>query len=64
MNYIREFWCQISESQQLSEDFIREFQNKVDWKQISKYQKLNEDIIREFKDKLDWDELLHNKNHL
>ena len=38
--------------QRLSEDFIREFQDKVEWNNISAYQKLSEDFIREFKDKL------------
>ena len=45
-------WKCISEKQNLSEDFIREFQDKVDWKYISKYQKLSEDFIREFQDKM------------
>ena len=38
----------------LSEDFIREFKDKVDWEHISYYQKLSEDFIREFKDRVDW----------
>ena len=37
-----------------SEDFIREFKNKVDWCYISIYQKLSEDFIREFQNKVDW----------
>ena len=41
----------------LSEDFIREFQDKVDWDCISKYQNLSEDFIREFQDKVDWQEI-------
>ena len=45
----------------LSEDFIREFQNKIEetrsWDRISGYQKLSEDFIREFKDKLSWDRI-------
>ena len=36
----------------LSEDFIREFQDKVWWNYISEFQKLSEDFIREFKEKL------------
>jgi hypothetical protein len=40
--------------QDLSEDFIREFQDKVHWFCISEYQKLSEDFIKEFKDKVDW----------
>ena len=38
----------------LSEEFIRENQNKIDWDYISCYQKLSEDFIREFQDKVDW----------
>ena len=38
----------------LSEDFIREFKDKVNWKYISEYQKLSEKFIREFKWKVDW----------
>ena len=38
----------------LSEDFIREFKDKVDWSAICRYQKLSEDFIREFKDKVHW----------
>ena len=37
-----------------SEDFIREFQDKVYWHWISKYQKLSESFIREFQEKVDW----------
>ena len=46
---------QISYSQSLSEDFIREFKDKVFWAWISKCQSLSEDFIREFKDKLNID---------
>lgn len=46
-------WVKISVMQELSEDFIREFQNKLNWYYISKYQKLSDDFIQEFKDKLD-----------
>ena len=38
----------------LPEDFIREFQDRVDWRYISEYQKLSEDFIREFKDRVYW----------
>ena len=44
----------ISRQQKLSEDFIREFSDKVDWCNISEYQKLSENFIREFADKLNW----------
>ena len=36
----------------LSEEFIKEFQDKVDWHKISEYQKLSEEFIKEFKDKI------------
>ena len=36
------------------ENFIREFQDKVDWIEISYNQKLSENFIREFQDKVDW----------
>jgi hypothetical protein len=42
----------ISANQKLSENFIREFQNKIDWWCILKYQKLSEDFKKEFKYKL------------
>ena len=38
----------------LTEDFIREFKDKVNWCYISYYQKLSEDFIREFKNKVNW----------
>ena len=41
-------WIYISANQILSEEFIREFQDRVDWVCISKYQKLFEEFIREF----------------
>ena len=47
-------WRWISKYQNLSESFIREFQDKVDWGRISKYQKLSESFIRECQDKVDW----------
>ena len=37
----------ISTHQTLSEDFIREFQDKVDWFWITRIQKLSEDFIKE-----------------
>ena len=41
--------------QKLSEEFIKEFQNKVDWSNISMYQKLSEEFIKEFKLEIDRD---------
>ena len=51
-------WRYISKCQKLSEDFIREFQDKVYWWYISKCQKLSDDFIREFQDKVSWYEIL------
>jgi hypothetical protein len=47
-------WDDISYSQKLSEEFIREFENKVNWNYISYSQKLSEAFIREFENKVDW----------
>ncbi len=47
-------WNVISGGKTLSEDFIREFQEKVYWYWISQFQKLSEDFIREFQDKVNW----------
>jgi len=41
-------WVKISEYQELSEDFIREYQDKLDWWNISQYQKLSEEFILEY----------------
>jgi len=51
-------WYNISKYQKLSENFIREFKNKVDWDNISYYQKLSENFIREFQGKINWKCLL------
>ncbi|GIY32772.1 uncharacterized protein CEXT_484971 [Caerostris extrusa] len=40
--------------QALSEDFIREFQDKVNWVNITGKQALSEHFIREFQDKVNW----------
>lgn len=47
-------WGILSMKGHLSEDFIREYQDKVYWDYISIYQKLSESFIREFRDKVDW----------
>ena len=51
----REQWEDISITQTLSENFIREFKDKVDWERISESQNLSESFIREFQYKVDWD---------
>ena len=45
-------WYIISDKYILSENFIREFQNKVDCDYISEYQTLSENFIRELQDKV------------
>ena len=47
-------WISVSRHEGLTEDFIREYQDKVAWESISFYQLLSEDFIREFKDKVSW----------
>jgi hypothetical protein len=44
----------IFQYQELSEEFIREFQNENYINYISSYQELSEDFIIEFKDKVNW----------
>ena len=46
-------WLWLSTAQTLSEDFIREFQNKVYWEWISRYQTLSKKFILEFLDKFE-----------
>jgi len=50
-------WNFISISRTLSEDFIEEFQDKVDWRFISKYQTLSESFIEKFQDKVHWENI-------
>ena len=55
--------CEFYKNNKLSEDFIREFQDKVNWYCISACQKLSEDFIREFKNKVNWKNIFkHQKN--
>jgi len=56
-------WYKISQIPGLlSEDFIREFKDKVNWDKISQHQTLSEDFIREFQDKVNWDEISRIRN--
>ena len=55
------YWTYISEFQKLSEEFIREFKDKVNWHYISHKQKLSESFIREFKDKVNWHNISENQ---
>ena len=47
-------WVHVSYSYDLSENFIREYQNKIDWYFISKHQILSENLIIEFIERVDW----------
>jgi hypothetical protein len=47
-------WSNISVYQDLSEDFIREFKDKICWSSISLYQSLSEDFVLEFIDRISW----------
>ena len=42
------------ECEDMTEEFIRVFKDKLDWGNISGYQKLSNDFLREFKDKIHW----------
>ena len=55
-------WYEVSEHEGLTENFIREFVDRVDWYRISECQHLSEDFIREFKDKLDWQYISSNQH--
>ena len=50
-------WLSLSTHKGLTEDFIREFQDKMNWYWISEYQHLSEDFIREFAYKVDWENI-------
>ena len=47
-------WYWISRHKVLSEELIREFQDKVDWFGICIHQKISAGFIAEFKDKVWW----------
>jgi hypothetical protein len=46
----------------LTEDFIREFSDKVDWDWISYSQNLSENFVREFQDKVNWKDIFKHQN--
>ena len=50
-------WDFISRQKYLSEDFIREYQDKIKWQWIGYFVELSEDFIREFQDKLNWHDI-------
>ncbi|MFA6667806.1 MAG: hypothetical protein WCS51_05600 [Bacilli bacterium] len=47
-------WGYLSKYDELSEDFMRCFENYINWSIVSVYQHMSEDFIREFHDKIDW----------
>ena len=47
-------WWNISAYDELSEEFIEKYADRVDWDCISKYQKLSEQFIERHKDKVNW----------
>ena len=55
-------WENISKNENLTENFIREFENNVDWFYVSSYQNLSEDFLLEFKSKIYWNNIHYNKN--
>lgn len=56
-----DYWYGTSRYEQLSEEFIRNYQDKVNWTCISQYQILSEDFIREFADKVNWEEIFEHQ---
>lgn len=47
-------WKHVSEIENLSEENIIKYSDKLDWVKLSENQKLSENIIREFQDKVHW----------
>jgi len=52
------FWYRVSIYKKLSEEFIREYEDRVNWFCISVAQNLSEEFIREFKNRLNLDSFL------
>jgi hypothetical protein len=54
-------WYSISRtSQELSEEFIEEYADKLDWKCIAYFQKLTPEIIKKFSNRILWKDLCKN----
>jgi hypothetical protein len=53
-------WEDISCGYELSEDLIRQYQDKVDWHYISRFQNLSEQFIIELQDKINFQNLVQN----
>lgn len=57
--YLRDIdWCRIVMINLLSEDFIKEFQDRICWDCVSSHQVLSSNFIIEFQDKLDLEAML------
>jgi len=54
-------WWVISDDYELSEDFIREFKDRVIWFLIFRYQRLSEEFLIEFIDEINVKTLVYNK---
>ena len=50
-------WENISKNSKLTEDFMKEFKDKLNWNKISQYQTLSEDFIKEMKDYVKWSKI-------
>ena len=47
-------WIRICRFMELSEDFMREYSNKLNWMYISMNQKLSIQFLKDYQDKIDW----------
>jgi len=59
-----ECWSDISSNQDLTENFMEMFKDKVNWFLISVRQHLSEVFIRKHKDKVIWSRIILYQNHL
>jgi len=53
-------WRDLCQEQNLSEDFIKEFQNYLDWWTICFFQNLSKEFIIEFFDKIKFQAIIRN----
>ncbi|MBW3021030.1 hypothetical protein KY334_07075, partial [Candidatus Woesearchaeota archaeon] len=51
-------WLEIVSKYELTEAFIREFQNRIPWGLVSIHQSMSESFIEEFQDKIIWTNLI------
>lgn len=61
-NILADSWYNISRFQTLSEEFMREYSDKINWTEISARQRLSEEFIREFEDRFYWDDIFRHQN--